>query len=40
MLTGETAQGKYPAEAMKTLWETGKAAEEYLNRYKKSPAAV
>lgn len=30
MLTGETAMGKYPAEAMKILTETGSRAEKYL----------
>lgn len=31
MLTGETASGKYPAEAMHYMVQTVKAAEEYLN---------
>lgn len=30
MLTGETAQGKYPAEAIKVLRETGESAQGYL----------
>lgn len=30
MLTGETAAGKYPAEAIKMLVDTGKEAEDYL----------
>lgn len=30
MLTGETAQGQYPAQAMKILWETGESAGKYI----------
>ena len=30
MLTGETAMGRYPVEAMEVLTETGSQAEKYL----------